>query len=436
QENHLLLEELPEAANVHEPDHITVLQRQQAFGYTFEDQRVILGPMATDGVQPLGSMGTDTPLAVLSDQPQLLYNYFKQLFAQVTNPPIDPIREEIITSTLVRIGSEANLLKPTAASARVIRLEQPILSNEEFEKLRNLDQPGFKTTTLSLLFKAADGPEGVEKALESLFSTAIRFIESGTTILILSDRGVNEEFAAIPALLAVAGLHHHLIRSASRTRASLVLESGEPREVHHFSVLLGYGVTAINPYLAFESIDDMIHQGMLPDIDHKKAVKNFLKASIKGVVKTMAKMGISTIQSYRGAQIFEAVGLHQSVIDKYFTWTPSRIGGTDLNGIATELLARHRKAYPQQVAAEPTLEPGGQYQWRKDGEEHLFNPLTVQSLQKSTRTNDYQEFKVFSSLIDDQSERHYTLRGLLDFKEEYVPIPIEEVEPVEEIMKR
>src|SRR6185369_14216131 len=202
QENHLLLEDLPEAANVHEPDHSTVLQRQQAFGYTFEDQRVILGPMARDGVQPLGSMGTDTPLAVLSDQPQLLYNYFKQLFAQVTNPPIDPIREEIITSTLVRIGSEANLLKPTAASARVIRLEQPILSNEEFEKLRNLDQPGFKTTTLSLLFKAADGPEGVEKALESLFSTAIRFIESGTTILILSDRGVNEEYAALPALLA------------------------------------------------------------------------------------------------------------------------------------------------------------------------------------------------------------------------------------------
>jgi len=434
--NHLLLEDLPEAPWVHESDHATVLQRQQAFGYTFEDQRVILGPMARDGVQPLGSMGTDTPLAVLSDQPQLLYNYFKQLFAQVTNPPIDPIREEIITSTLVRIGSEANLLKPTAASARVIRLEQPILTNEEFEKLRSLDQPGFKTTTLSLLFKAADGPEGLEKALESLFSAAIRFIESGTTILILSDRGVNEEFAAIPALLAVAGLHHHLIRSASRTRASLVLESGEPRDVHHFAVLLGYGVTAINPYLAFESIDDMIHQGMLPDIDHKKAVKNFLKASIKGVVKTMANMGISTVQSYRGAQIFEAVGLHQSVIDKYFTWTPSRIGGTDLNGIATDLLARHRKAYPQRMAAEPTLEPGGQYQWRKDGEEHLFNPLTIQSLQKSTRNGDYQEFKVFSALIDEQSERHYTLRGLLDFKEEYVPIPIEEVEPVEEIMKR
>jgi glutamate synthase (NADPH) large chain len=433
--NHLLLEELPEAKKVHEFDHATVLQRQQAFGYTYEDQRVILGPMATDGIQPLGSMGTDTPLAVLSDQPQLLYNYFKQLFAQVTNPPIDPIREEIITSTVTRIGSESNLLKPTASSARVIRLEQPILTNEEFEKLRHLDQPGFKTTTLTLLFKAADGAEGMEKALESLFSAAIRHIEAGTTVLLLSDRGVNDEYAAIPALLAVAGLHHHLIRTATRTHVSLVLESGEPREVHHFALLLGYGVTAINPYLAFESLDGMIQQGMLPGIDHKQAVKNYIKAIVKGVVKTMAKMGISTVPSYRGAQIFEAVGLHQSVIDKYFTWTPSRIGGTDLNGIASELLVRHAKAYPKRVAADPTLDPGGQYQWRKDGEEHLFNPLTITSLQKATRTNDYQEFKVFSKLIDEQSERHYTLRGLLDFKDR-VPVPLEEVEPVEEIVKR
>ncbi len=435
QENHLLLSDLPDAAQVQEPDHSTVLQRQQAFGYTFEDQRVVLGPMARDGIQPLGSMGTDTPLAVLSDQPQLLYNYFKQLFAQVTNPPIDPIREEIITSTTTLIGAEANLLKPTALNARMIELEHPILSNEDFEKLRCLDRPGFKATTLSLLFKAADGPEGMQKALDSLFSAAIRFIESGSTILILSDRGVNDEFAAIPALLAAAGLHHHLIRTATRTRVSLILESGEPREVHHFAVLLGYGVNAINPYLAFESLDDMIQQGMLPEIDHKKAVKNFIKASVKGVVKTMAKMGISTIQSYRGAQIFEAVGLHQSVIDTYFTWTPSRIGGIDLNGVAEELLTRHAKAYPKRVAAEPTLAPGGQYQWRKDGEEHLFNPLTVQSLQKATRTNDYQEFKVFSKLIDEQSERHYTLRGLLDFKNT-VPVPLDEVEPVEEIMKR
>ncbi|MGB4599758.1 MAG: glutamate synthase large subunit [Trichlorobacter sp.] len=433
--NQLLLKDLPKAPKQKSSDPASLLQRQQAFGYTYEDQQVILGPMARDGVQPLGSMGTDTPLAVLSDQPQLLYNYFKQLFAQVTNPPIDPIREEIVTSTVTRIGSESNLLKASGSSARVIRLEQPILTNEEFETLRHLDQPGFKTTTLSLLFKAADGAEGMERAMESMCNAAVRFIEAGTTVLFLSDRGVNEEYAALPALLAVAGLHHHLIRTATRTHVSLVLESGEPREVHHFAVLLGYGCTAINPYLAFESMDDLIQQGMLPGVDHKTAVKNFIKATVKGVVKTMAKMGISTIPSYRGAQIFEAVGLHQSVIDKYFTWTPSRIGGTDLNGIARELLSRHAKAYPKRVAADPTLDPGGQYQWRKDGEEHLFNPLTITSLQKATRTNDYQEFKVFSKLIDEQSERHYTLRGLLDFKQQ-VPVAIEEVEPVEEIMKR
>ena len=434
-ENHLLLKDLPNVPHVHAPDHSTVLQRQQAFGYTFEDQRVILGPMARDGVQPLGSMGTDTPLAVLSDQPQLVYNYFKQLFAQVTNPPIDPIREEIITSTTTLIGSEANLLAPTALSARMIKLDHPLLDNEQFEKLRHLDRPGFKGVTLSLLFPATDGTAGLEKALTALFAAADRAIESGSSILVLSDRGVDRGHVAIPALLAVSGLHHHLIRSATRTRVSLVLESGEPREVHHFALLLGYGANAINPYLAFESLDDMISQGMLPDIDQKKAVKNFIKASIKGVVKTMAKMGISTVQSYRGAQIFEAVGLHHSVIDRYFTWTPSRIEGTDLEGLARELLERHQRAFPQRVAADPGLEPGGAYQWRKDGEEHLFNPLTIHALQKSTRNGDYREFKVFSSLIDEQSSLHYTLRGLLDFRDS-VPVPIEEVEPVEEIMKR
>jgi glutamate synthase (NADPH) large chain len=436
EENHLLLEDLPEAPHVHEPDHETVLQRQQAFGYTFEDQRVILGPMAIDGVQPLGSMGTDTPLAVLSDQPQLLYNYFKQLFAQVTNPPIDPIREEIVTSTTTLVGSEANILEPTPASARMIRLDHPLLTNKEFEKLRHINRPGFRAATLSLLFAAADGTSGLEKALDGLFAAADEAIEAGSNILILSDRGVDRVHAAIPALLAVSGLHHHLIRSATRTRVSLVLESGEPREVHHFAVLIGFGANVINPYLAFESLDDMIQQGMLPGLDHKVAVKNFIKASIKGVVKTMAKMGISTVQSYRGAQIFEAVGLHHAVIDKYFTWTPSRIEGTDLEGIATELLARHRRAYPERVPAEVALDAGGQYQWRKDGEEHQYNPLTISSLQKAVRTGDYGEFKVFSSLIDEQNTHLYTLRGLLDFRETVVPVPIEEVETVEEIMKR
>jgi len=435
-ENHIALEELPDVPDAPLPDHTALTQRQQAFGYTYEDQRVVLGPMATDGIQPLGSMGTDTPLAVLSNQSQLLYNYFKQLFAQVTNPPIDPIREEIVTSTVTLLGSEANLLAPTAASARMIRLEHPLLSNNELEKLRGITRPGFKSATLPLIFPAAHGTGAMEKALEALFTAADAAVVSGSNILILSDRGVDGSNAAIPALLAVSGLHHHLVRSGTRTRVALILESGEPREVHHFAVLLGYGVNAINPYLAFESLDDMIQQGMLPELTHKKAVKNFIKASIKGVVKTMAKMGISTVQSYRGAQIFEAVGLHHSVIDRYFTMTPSRIGGTDINGIARELMERHGRAYPKRVAPDPTLAPGGVYQWRKDGEEHQYNPLTITSLQKAVRTDDYKEFKVFSSLIDEQSERHYTLRGLLEFKGNMPSVPLDEVEPAEAIMKR
>ena len=435
-ESHITLEDLPGVPDAPLPDHAALNQRQQAFGYTYEDQRVVLGPMATDGMQPLGSMGTDTPLAVLSSQNQLLYNYFKQLFAQVTNPPIDPIREEIVTSTITLIGSEGNLLEPTALNARRIKLQHPLLGNQELEKLRQIDRPGFKSSTLSLLFPAARGAGAMEKGLEALFAAADVAVESGCNILILSDRGVDRNNAAIPALLAISGLHHHLVGSGTRTLVSLVLESGEPREVHHFAVLLGYGVNAINPYLAFESLDDMILQGMLPDLDNKTAAKNFIKASIKGIVKTMAKMGISTVQSYRGAQIFEALGLHQSVVDRYFTWTPSRIGGTDIDGIARELMERHARAYPERVAPQVALAPGGVYQWRKDGEEHQYNPLTITSLQKATRTDDYREFKVFSSLIDEQNTRHYTLRGLLDFKENMPSVPLDEVESVESIMKR
>ncbi|HIJ81032.1 MAG TPA: glutamate synthase large subunit [Desulfuromonadales bacterium] len=435
-EHHVTLEELPAAPDQSHPDHATITSRQQAFGYTFEDQLVVLGPMAREGVQPLGSMGTDTPLAVLSSQPQLIYNYFKQLFAQVTNPPIDPIREEIVTSTVTLIGSEANLLEPTAESARMIRLEHPLLSNQELGKLRSIARPGFKAVTLSLLFPAASGSDGMVKGLDGLFAAADVAVNAGCNILILSDRGVDRNNAAIPALLASSGLHHHLVGSGTRTRVSLVLESGEPREVHHFAVLLGYGINAVNPYLAFETLEDMILQGMLPEIDYKKAVKNYIKASIKGVVKTMAKMGISTVQSYRGAQIFEAVGLHHSVIDRYFTWTPSRIGGTDITGIARELLERHASAFPKRVAPENTLPAGGVYQWRKEGEEHQYNPLTITSLQKATRTGDYREFKEFSKLIDQQSNRHYTLRGLLEFKDSMPSVPLDEVEPVETIMKR
>jgi glutamate synthase (NADPH) large chain len=434
-DNQLPLSELPSPTVEPRVETVPLIQRQQAMGYSYEDLRVILGPMAMDGVQPLGSMGTDTPLAVLSDRPQLLYSYFKQLFAQVTNPPIDPIREEIITSTSTLLGSEGNLLQPTPESARLIRLEHPILIDRDLEKLRAIDRPGFSARTLSLLFPAKKGAGALEQALEQLFQTADAAIANGDNILILSDRGVDREQTAIPALLAVSGLHHHLIREGNRTKVALVLESGEPREVHHFAVLLGYGANAINPYLAFESMDDMISQGLLTDIDSKSAEEHFIKACVKGVVKTMAKMGISTIQSYRGAQIFEAVGVHSSVIERYFTWTATRIDGVTLAEIEGELLERHARAFPKRVAPQPTLESGGEYQWRKGGEEHLFNPQSIHALQKATRTNDYAQFKVFSALINEQSVKHCTLRGLLEFRETE-PISIDEVEPVEKIVQR
>ncbi len=433
--NHVLLSDLPQPPHEHLPEHETILQRQQAFGYTFEDQRVILGPMARDGVQPLGSMGTDTPLAVLSDRPVLLYNYFKQLFAQVTNPPIDPIREEIVTATVTMLGSEGNLLDPTPASCRMIKLDGPIIGNAELEQIRHVEREGFHPVTLPILFHACDGSDGLGAAMDDLCAAADAAIAEGKTILILSDRGVDARHVAIPALLAVSGLHHHLIRAGTRTRVSLVIESGEPREVHHFALLIGYGASAINPYLAFESLDDMIRQGMLPGIDHKLAVKNFVKAALKGVVKTMAKMGISTVQSYRGAQIFEAVGLHHSVIDKYFCWTPSRIEGADLVAIGDELIRRHARAFPPGDAVDSTLDTGGDYQWRKDGEGHLFNPETIHSLQKAVRTDDYATYKKYASLVNDQEKKHFTLRGLLEFRDGSA-IPIAEVEPVEAIMRR
>lgn len=433
--NHVLLTDLPEPPHEHLPEHETILQRQQAFGYTFEDERLILGPMATEGVQPLGSMGTDTPLAVLSDRPVLLYNYFKQLFAQVTNPPIDPIREEIVTATTTMLGSEGNLLDPRPESCRMIKLDSPIITNTELEQIRHVGREGFQSTTLSLLFKAADGPSALAPAMDKLCAEADAAISAGNNILILSDRGVDNIHAAIPALLAVSGLHHHLIRQGTRTRVSIVLESGEPREVHHFALLIGYGASAINPYLAFESLDDMIREGLLTSVDHKKAIKNFVKAAVKGVVKTMAKMGISTIQSYRGAQIFEAVGLHHAVVEKYFCWTPSRIEGADLETIGTELLRRHARAFPPRGDVNPTLDAGGEYQWRNGGEEHLFNPETIHTLQKAVRTGDYGVYKKYASLVNDQERKHFTLRGLLDFRNGS-SIPIEQVEPVENIVRR
>jgi glutamate synthase (ferredoxin) len=480
--NHVLLENLPELPHVHEPDHQAVFQRQLAFGYTFEDLRFILGPMASDGVQPLGSMGTDTPLAVLSNKPQLLYNYFKQLFAQVTNPPIDPIREEIITSTETMLGSEGNLLQPTPESCRMIKLEHPILTNEDLEKLRHVDRTGFKAVTLPILFKAGSAPasgaaerasrsasemsslansfeplnapgvfregaenntrgacapeKNLEAALEELFAAADKAIAGGSNIIILSDRGISAENAPIPAMLALSGLHHHLIRQGTRTRVGLVLESGEPREVHHFALLIGYGCSAVNPYLAYDSLDDLIHEGLLPGLDHKTAVKKYIKAVVKGVVKTMAKMGISTIQSYRGAQIFEAIGLNHNVIDRYFTWTVSRVEGIGMDVLAEEALARHRQAFSDRPVNNVALDPGGQYQWRDDGEFHLFNPQSIHKLQLACRLGSYERFKEYSALINNQAQNLCTLRGLLEFNWAENPIPIEEVEPVEEIVKR
>jgi glutamate synthase domain-containing protein 2/glutamate synthase domain-containing protein 1/glutamate synthase domain-containing protein 3 len=417
-------------------NHQATLQRMQAFGYNFEDLRVNIGPMAQNSIQPVGSMGTDTPLAVLSDKPQLLYNYFKQLFAQVTNPPIDPIREELITSTTLVIGSEANLVAPTPESCRQLRLPEPILKNSDMEKLRRIDQSGIKSATLPILFNVQEGKSGLERALEELFAAADQAIANGTTILILSDKGVDRTHAPIPALLATSGLHHHLIRGGTRTRVGLVLETGEPREVHHFCLLIGYGAQAINPYLIYECLNDMIHEGMLANLSYKDAVKGYDKAVYKGVVKVMAKMGISTIKSYCGAQIFEAVGLGQVLVDKYFTWTPSRVGGIGLDQIAREVQQQHARAFPTYPLNGHTLDVYGQYQYRKDGELHLFNPRTIHLLQKACRSNEYKTFKEYTRLIDDQAERLATLRGLMQLK--YAPrsVPIDEVEPVDEIVKR
>ncbi len=435
-ENLISLEELPEAPHSHELDHSTVLMRQQAFGYSFEDLRMLLTPMGNDGVEPVGSMGTDTPLAVLSNKPQLLYNYFKQLFAQVTNPPIDCIREEIITSTETTIGSERNLLHAEPKSCRQIKLKSPILTNEEFEKLRHISHPDFKSVTIPILYPAQGGGKALEEALHKIFELASRAIRHGANIIVLSDRGISHEHAAIPALLAVSGLHHHLIREGTRTKVGLLLESGEPREVHHFALLIGYGAGAINPYLAFESLDDLIRQGILKDVDHKQAVKNYAKAIAKGVVKTMSKMGISTIQSYRGAQIFEAIGLNHEVVNRYFTWTASRVEGIGIEQIAEEVLKKHRHAFPDRQVNGRTLDAGGQYQWRSDGEYHLFNPETVHKLQLAVRTKNFKVFKEYSKAVDDQSKNLCTLRGLFEFKLAAKPIPLEEVESADAIVKR
>ncbi|WP_353259159.1 glutamate synthase large subunit [Prochlorothrix hollandica] len=434
------LDQLPDAVSADlgaspSVPELPLVQRQSAFGYTFEEVRLLLTPMAQTGVEAVGSMGTDTPLAVLSDRPKLLYDYFQQLFAQVTNPPIDSIREAIITSPITTIGSERNLLQPEPESCHLIELSSPILSNGELAKLKTLDAQGFKAETLEILFEAKAGVTGLEATLETLFAQADAAIEAGVNLLILSDRGVTADRAAIPALLAVSGLHHHLIRNGKRTRVGLVLESGEPREVHHCAVLLGYGCSAINPYLAFETLASLVAEGSVTGVDVQTACKNYIKAVTKGVIKIGSKIGISTLQSYRGAQIFEAIGLNQTVIDRYFTWTASRIQGVDLAVIVQECLLRHHQGFPDRELPMHNLEVGGEYQWRKDGERHLFSPESIHALQQAVRLGDYQLYQAYARLINEQDQSLFTLRGMLHFKPQQ-PVPLEEVESVEAILRR
>ena len=432
--------ELPSLPDFDKDDFSDILKRQKTFGYTFEDIRFLLGPSAQTGKQPLGSMGNDSPLAVLSDKSQSLYNYFKQLFAQVTNPPIDPIREEIVTASVTFVGSEGNLTQPGSESCRMIKYETPLVSDGVIRQLEDHLPTGFKVKKIPMLFEpdyeCEDGDD-LKQALDSLFEQSDRAIEEGTNIIILSDRDFSTEEAPIPALLASSGLHHHLIKRGTRTKVSIVLESGEPREVQHFALLIGYGIDLINPYLALESVRHMIDCGDL-DQDPELACKNFLKANLNGVIKTMSKMGISTIASYRGAQIFEAIGLNLNVIEKYFCKTASRVEGVGIETLATEARHRHKFAFASRPddKASP-LNPGGVYQWRASGEKHLFNPTTIHKLQKATRLGNYEVFQEYSDAINDQSRDLYTLRGLMEFKfDGSESVPLEEVEPASEIVRR
>jgi glutamate synthase domain-containing protein 2/glutamate synthase domain-containing protein 1/glutamate synthase domain-containing protein 3 len=419
-------------------ERASLLELQRAHGYTLEDLKVIIAPMATDGAEPIGSMGNDTPLAVLSDRPQLLASYFKQLFAQVTNPPLDAIREEIITSLVTTIGAEGNLLASTPLQSRLLRLETPVITNAQCARIKALDRPGLVTRTLSLLFPAAGGPAALRERLDALRAEASRAVAEGATIIVLSDRGIDRDAAALPALLATAAVHHHLVREGTRTRCGIVVETGEAREVHHFALLTGYGAGAVNPYLAFATIDQMQAEGMIAtDIPREKLHKQFIKAASKGLLKVMSKMGISTQQSYRGAQIFEAVGLAHDLIDECFTRTPSRIGGIGLDGVADESLRRHEHAWPRtHVAQALELDVGGRYQWRRKGEAHMLAPDVVAKLQQATQINSREEFRRYQQLIDEQQTRLLTLRGLLDFRWAHSPVPLDEVESAKEIVKR
>ena len=436
-ENQITIDQLPEPSRMHYPDAETVLRRQRAFGYTDEDVKMILGPMASTGEEPIGSMGTDTPLACLSDRPQSLFHYFKQLFAQVTNPPIDPIREEMVMSLISYIGSERNILEEAPANCHMLKLEHPLLTNRELEKLRRVSNRDLLATTLPALFRASEGEAGLRTALDELCRRASHAVRAGYSLLILSDRGVDKDYAPIPSLLALAAVHNLLVREETRTQVALITESGEPREVMHFALLSGYGASAINPYLALETVENLAWRGDLPDgVTPDLAVKFFIKSVKKGLLKTFSKMGISTLQSYQGAQVFEAIGLNRELVNAYFAGTTSRLEGIGLEVLAREAQLKHEHAFRTLTDSETELAVGGNYHQRVNGEYHLLNPLTISKLQQAVRQDSFATFQEYTDLIDKQSTNLSTLRGLMKFKKSDSPVPIEEVEPAKEIVKR
>jgi glutamate synthase (NADPH/NADH) large chain len=435
------LDDLPDREHIVHT-HASVTRRQQVFGYTEEELRVLLTPMANTGAEPIGSMGTDTPIAALSDKPRLLFDYFSQLFAQVTNPPLDAIREELVTSLAGTIGPEANLLEPAPVSCRQVVLPFPVISNDDLAKIRHInrdgDMPGFITHVSRGLYEVEGGGRAMAARIDEICAEVSAAIADGARVIVLSDRHSTQELAPIPSLLLTGAVHHHLVREKTRTQVGLLVEAGDVREVHHVALLIGYGAAAVNPYLAMETVEDLARDGYYVKTEPEAAVANLIRALGKGVLKVMSKMGVSTVASYTGAQIFEAVGLSQSVVDRYFTGTTSKLGGIELDTIAEEVARRHATAYPRAgiVPSHRELAVGGEYQWRREGEPHLFDPETVFRLQHSTRTGQYDIFKQYTRRVDEQSERLMTLRGLFRFRSGRQPIPLEEVEPVSEIVKR
>jgi len=441
-EGMIRLKDLPDREHIIYP-HASVVRRQKAFGYTEEELRMIITPMAKAGMEPLGSMGTDTPIAALSEKPRLMFDYFSQLFAQVTNPPLDAIREELVTSLGSAVGPEWNLLDPGPNSCRQVGIAFPVIDNDELAKLIHAnvdgDYPGLESYVVRGLFPVEADGSGLRTRIEEIKKEVSKAIADGARIIVLSDRDGDADNAPIPSLLLTAAIHHHLIREKTRTKVGLIVEAGDIREVHHVALLIGYGAGAVNPYLAMESAEDLVHQGVITGITPEKAVKNLIKSLGKGVLKVMSKMGISTIASYTGAQVFEAIGLSQELVDEFFTGTTSRLGGITLDTVATEVTKRHHVAYPPggEIPGAKRLSIGGEYQWRREGEPHLFDPETVFTLQHSTRNKRFDVFKRYTSRVDEQSKRLMTLRGLFQFKEGIRPaIPIDEVEPVSEIVKR